>query len=204
MEYYSNNKPNLLGTKVENVIKEIHINNQPIIPKYNIISGGSTVSDKISTLLYSTYTSIIHPNLLVIIIILIMSLFLFYRYYAKTDKNKQENYEINKNGKNGKNGKNDINNKNILYTDENEHTYDNSTIFTASEPIIDPNKYYNVSKQYEENIINKKDNIYDKNDTYMAYNEQNYYDKNNYDLNNGPAGLLPNTFGFEIQPPYSH
>ena len=204
MEYHSNNQPNLLGarvenvirgvstmtqanilgSKVENVIKELNTLNQQPIPKYNVMSGGTTVSDKISNLLFTIYNSVIHPNLILIITIIIVALFLVYRYYAKaTSKEKtQEKYTT------------------VTFDIPNQPDvpiYDNSTIFTASEDIMDDNQNKREPVQYLHNNKREDDN------SFLAYNEQDYYQPKG-PTNNEPHSLLPlSKLGFEIEPPYS-
>lgn len=81
MEFYSNSKPNLIGTKINRTVYKI-------MKKEH---SGGTISDKISNVIVSVYNKFISPNKFIVGIIIFTILFLVYRYYSKENKENKEN-----------------------------------------------------------------------------------------------------------------
>jgi hypothetical protein len=78
MEFYSNSRPNLIGSKMKKTVNKI-VKDQ----SYN-----GTVSDKISHQISILYKEYVEDNKLVVFILLAIIIFLLYRYYNRREPNK--------------------------------------------------------------------------------------------------------------------
>jgi|AntRauTorckE6833_2_1112554.scaffolds.fasta_scaffold55947_2 large-conductance mechanosensitive channel len=82
MEFYSKSQPNLIGPKMKKTVFKI-------TSKEN---SNNTISDKVSSTLYSFYENYIAENKILTIIIISIIVFLIYRYYNKGENNKKEDF----------------------------------------------------------------------------------------------------------------
>ncbi len=80
MEFFSENKPDLIGPKMKRTVNNIM--QKP--------ATGYTVSDKVSQSITWLYTNYIKPNKITTIFILSMIIFLTYRYYNKKAREEKE------------------------------------------------------------------------------------------------------------------
>ena len=86
MEFYSNSKPNLIGSKIKKSVYTI-VNTKP---------ENSTISDKISNFLTTFYKEYIQKNKFITFLIVAVILFLVYRFLNRGQKKEyyDENSEI--------------------------------------------------------------------------------------------------------------
>lgn len=179
MEFYSNSKPNLIGSKMKKTV-------------YKIMKKGSnnTISDKISNIMSSTYTNYVKDNLLLIISIAIIIIFLTYRYYNKKNReNFDKSNEANFNNSDNFNNPNDQHSivDNIL-NQTNHLKYDSQPTLDILKSVDDQKEKVNyppdpirIDIPKLNNLPNQKDqNYYDNCKNYNNDTNQTIYARNIY------------------------
>jgi hypothetical protein len=83
MEFYSKSRPNLILPEFKKSVYKLVKKN----------STNSTISEKISNMMYEFYKSYIESNRVMVTVIILVVIFLLYRYYNKEDQqNKKEQF----------------------------------------------------------------------------------------------------------------